>query len=185
MPNTPPNESPGPERLGVGDVAKRLGVTPQTVRNRIEKGAYEASRDFEEGTGHWRYAVLWDSVREGERSAGRTDPGPLDTLGLVGGLLERSLPQTRLLQPEELEALLRRTNLEATGEIKPLIENLAALVEQQNALLTECNGLLAELAKNTRVNQKTQERVEEFQEDMGQLEEAQRRPWWRRLFGGN
>lgn len=143
-------------RLTVGQAAKLLKVTPQTIRNRIERGELAAEKEVLSDDGRWEYRI--------------------DSRQITSYLAANESPKD-VWESEEIYPLVETLAL----ALKPVLEVQANSQSEAIAALKEQLEAERDHAKSER---ERAERLEaEAKELREKLEKAHQRPWWRRVFG--
>jgi hypothetical protein len=155
-------------RLTVPQAADALGVTVDAVRGRIRRGTLESEHD-EAGT-----VYVWVDVPEEADSRGPSSPGrgpSADQSERIEDLREQVAYLREQLEQE------RRANSEHRRLLAAALERIPPAIEPP-----------AEAPPDERESPETAEPGQEGESPRsdapGPQERVQRRPWWRRVFGG-
>ncbi len=154
-----PTGDPTGKRLTIPDAAEALGISPEAVRSRARRGTLDSVRE-----GGRVYVILAGHDRQAAQERPASRPADRDVL-----------VDTLTAQVEYLRGQLdqeRQAHTEARRIIGGLVERIPAIEAPQDA--TE--------APQTADEQ--QVRGQPRPAAPGAQEGAQRRPWWRRVFGG-
>ncbi len=154
-----------PETLTIKQAAALLGVHPNTVRNRIKAGMYEAEKVITE---HGETFMLSRSELE-KRTPTNTVPNALHT---------QPLPIVREVMQSALEPFVREL-----GEVREELGRERERREQAERRVEELERQLEPPQSPTPPPEASEGTTP--QTERGAAEEpAQPRPWWRRFFGG-
>ncbi len=145
--------------LPVPEAARALGISPEAVRNRLSRGTLKSIKRG----GKVLVLIDRDMVRSADR---HTDDIPSDTPELVEALRQ---------QIASLERQLEVSN-EANRENRRIIAALTSRIPQLEAPRDEPQA--------PETSAEDPERVETPDRDEDPQEAAERRSWWRRIFGG-
>lgn len=164
----PSGDRPTTKRLTIPEAARDLGVTSEAVRGRVKRGTLKSERDAD-GTVY----VLLDEVKRGQPTA---DQAATDHQPNAGPPRDQS---------ELVEALRAR------------VESLEHQLEEANTRDRENRRLLAaalERMPELESRERSEAGARSSTEDSGGVtvgetgtepeSGTQRRPWWRRIFGG-
>ena len=143
------------DRLTVGQAAKLLRVTPQTIRNRIERGEIAADKEILAEDGRWEYRIYSRQI---------------------GEYLAVNDPSKHLSLSEDLQPLMESLVL----ALKPVLEVQAK--PQAEAIATLKEQLEAERERASSERERA-ERFETEARELREKLEYTRKPWWRRMFG--
>jgi hypothetical protein len=170
------------EWLTYSEAAKRLGTTPDAIRQRVKRGQMQGSRGNDNRPRVWVAArpagqVTEASLNRSPESPNRTESGLFgqvkaleDHIETLKGLLAAEIERTQAVREEAQDARAEAAHAKADqvrmardvatmfDELKTLANKHAALHGDQARLQTELDQARAELARA-------------------------RRPWWRRLIG--
>jgi hypothetical protein len=155
-------------RVPVQEAAHLLGISPEAVRSRL----YRGTLDKETGTDGTVYVRLHaDQVRPNdEQTVDRSQPNT----EFVGELRAR-VEDLREQLAEEREARRRADTI---------IAQLARTTEEQARTIRELEAP-QEVPEDAETVEREPEGAEPRPDAPGPQEGAQRRPWWRRWFGGS
>jgi hypothetical protein len=158
-----PTGPPPAERVSVPQAADHLGTTVDAIRKRVQRGTIPHEKDAAGrvwillDTGRPRQDTIQDTT--GQRQDGESGPLISEMRGRIEDLRE------------QLEAE-RRAHAEARRIIAGLVERIPAIEAPQ------------ETAEATETADEQQGRGQPRPDAAGAQESVQRRPWWRRVFGG-
>ncbi len=156
---------PSTERVSVPQAADHLGTTVDAIRKRVQRGTIPHERDHD-----GRVWILLDTGRPRQDTVQDTDKPPSDSTALISAKDETIATLREQLEAErQAHAEARRLLLAALEKIPPAIETPREARESPVSpgptdTPTPTGG--------------------EAQEATERPEEAARRPWWRRIFGG-
>ena len=157
------------EGITIAEAAALLGVHPNTVRNRVKAGMYEAEKVFTENGQTWM--IDRDSI------------------------LNNPLPKASQQPPSQLQS---QSEVQATQLVqdllRPFVEDLGRVREELGAervLREQAEGERDKLAAELEALRETRDAPETASEDVSGSEaeappsdsEEPRRSWWRRFFG--
>ena len=151
-------------RHTVAEAADMLGISTGAVRNRLSRGTLRSTK--ESGT---VYVLLPDDMsRDAERDADDTPGGipPSDRDVLTSELRDRLRYVEGQLEAE------RQAHAEARRIIAGLVERIPAIEAP------------AETSESSEAADEQQGRGQPHPDASGAQGGVQRRPWWRRVFGG-
>jgi hypothetical protein len=153
-------------RVSVEEAATLLGIEKGSVKKRVQRGKLRSEKDARGAT--WVYLDKSETVRDGSRG-----PSEADRDELVGELRDR------------VRSLERR--LDEERESRRRADTIIAQLTQANAALAARVPELEAPQEPTEAAETVEEAPEGTEPRSGTLgpqEGAQRRPWWRRVFGG-
>ena len=156
--------APSGRRVSVDEAARALGLTVDAIRKRVQRGTIEHEKDAA-----GRVRILLD----GPDQASTVQDGSPDTTGPLIAAKNETI--------EELRTRVRRLE----GELDTRNEE----IRRRDHLLAAALERIPEL-ETSRGFPEAPETVEEEPEgseprpDTEETQEATRRPWWRRVFGG-
>ena len=154
-----------PETLTIKQAAALLGVHPNTVRNRIKSGMYEAEKVITE---HGETFMLSRSELE-KRAPTNTVPSASHS---------QPLPIVREVMQAALEPFVREL-----GEVREELGRERERREQAERRVEELERQL-EPPQSPTPSPEASEGTPPRPEREAAEEPAQPRPWWRRIFGG-
>ena len=153
------------ERLTVADAAERLGITKEAVRKRISRGTLRSDKD-PEGT-------VWAYIPPSGTASGTASEaiGRDDLVELLRAQLEDLRTDRDAWRDQARRSdYMASAAMDRTRELESRIRELEAPSEPREAPETP---------------EEQQGRGQPHSDAPGTQQGAQRRPWWRRVFGGS
>ena len=164
------DEPQADQRLTVAQAATVLGITEGAVRSRIKRGTLPTTKE-----GAAVFVLLGGGTSEANQPP--SDGVPTAQPGLVEELRDRVA---------SLERQLERRGDE-TERLHQIIAGLAQANAEQARTIRAIEAPASEAAEEPAEDAETVDEAPEGSEPRsatGSTQEATRRPWWRRVFGG-
>jgi len=171
------------DRVTIQEAARRLGVKEDAIRKRIQRGSmrHEKAKDG-------RVYVWVEATRNATQDT--TQDAAQDTERTSQDTYQDTTQDERLGDLREQVSYLRRQldeEREARRRADTIIAQLARANEEQARTIGELEAS-SEPPTDKRESPQTAEEEPESAETrsatVGAQEDVQRRPWWRRIFGG-
>jgi hypothetical protein len=131
-----PGDGPG-EWLSIAEAARRIGVTPKAIRNRLERGTLE----WRSAGNHGREVF----IRPGTEPGGRPDDQPKDGQGTDPDYSPGDRPETvsLMVQVARLEERQAAIEARAQAEVEALRGQLEVEIAARNAVIEQVREALA------------------------------------------
>src|SRR5918994_996197 len=184
------NHGMGGDRVTIAEAATLLGVHPNTIRNRVKAGIYDAQKVVTENGQTWmidRNSILNNPLPKGSQQppSQRQPQVEVQAAHLVQDLLRPFVEDLGRVREELGAERVRRELVEQERD------RLAAEQAAERILREEAERERDELAARLRASSEPRELAERVSEAVDRGEEASPEPqdpierpsWWRRFFG--